>query len=468
MTNAATAWPTLSRVRVSAPTAFAAIALFFGLFFIIVTPPFGSADETAHFERSYEVAIGAYTGAEGVTAGMQILMDDAFGKVVSGEAITRADRERWAATELDAQTITPWPEPLRRVMRLHSPLCYAHLAPVTAAGVALGLKPLTIFYLGRLVALFAGVALIYAAIVRAPASLRPGLIFIGLMPTTVVFLATYNIDSFLFGLGFYYFALIASLAAEPEKKATTADFAQLVVTAFLLGQFKTGYLFLPMLAILLPAGKFASTRAQITSLALIILPGAIASLGWAMIVKSQMLGDVVYSTMNGNHVEPAAQLRAILADPIGYIGTLLNTAFNSPAPALAWLSFLGLGGWTNIMLGPVLYAALTLGFLLVWLGGEKPPAALRTRFAIGLQLTIIAATVGAILTLVYLQWNGVGSPVIDGFQGRYFIAAAPLLLAAAPARLALVSIGKRRDILAFGVPVIGLVAMASAIIDHYY
>lgn len=468
MTNAATAYAPLTAVRLSAANAFAAIALVFGFIFIAITPPFGSGDETAHYERSYEVASGAYTGAEGVTAGMQDLMDDAFGKVVSGAEITPDDFARWAAYPLEAGAITPWPQPLRRAMRLHSPLCYAHLAPVMAAGAALGLTPLTIFYLGRLVALLVGVALMRAAIATAPEPMRLPLVFVGLMPTTVAYLATYNIDSLLFGLGFYYFALVAALAASPERRITKWEFLQLAGVALLLGQFKTGYLFLPMLAILLPASKFASSRRRLAALALIILPGAIAGLGWALIVKSQMLGDIAYSTMDGNHVEPAAQLRSILDDPARYAGIILNTLFNSDAPILAWQSFLALGGWTNIMLAPLFYGVLTIGFLLVWMSGETAPPAMRSRFAIALQLGVLTATVGAILTLVYLQWNGVGAPTIDGFQGRYLIAAAPLLLAAAPARLAVISNGNRRAVLAFGIPIIGLFAMASAIIDHYY
>ncbi|MCB2098959.1 MAG: DUF2142 domain-containing protein, partial [Parvularculaceae bacterium] len=456
------------RMQASAANAFATIALFFGLLFIVITPPFGSGDETAHYERAFEISKGAFTGAQGVTAGMQDLMDDAFGKVRSQTNIEAGDYRRWAGIDLNADEITPWPEPLRRVMRLHSPLCYLHLAPVQSISVALGLSPLANFYLGRLAALLIGVALMRAAIALAPAPFRPALVFIGLMPTTVVYLAAYNIDSLLFGLGFYYFALVASLAATPDRRIARSELLQLAVAAFVLGQFKTGYLFLPMLALLLPAAKFVSPRARLTALAMIIMPGAIASLSWAMIVKTLMLGDIVYSTMDGNHVEPAAQLRGMLAEPLAYAGTMFNTLVNSDAPFLAWLSFLALGGWTNIQLTPLFYSVLSIGFLLVWMSGERPPAALRSSFAVALQLGIIAATVGAILTLVYLQWNGVGAPVIDGFQGRYFIAVAPLLLAAAPVRLSLVSAGGRREILAFGAPLIGLIAMSIAVFQRYY
>lgn len=452
----------------SLANAYALIAATFGLFFLIVTPPFGVGDETAHFERSYEIAAGRFLGAEGLPAGMQALLDDAFGRVKSGAPITGEDWARWSAIPLDASNLVAYPNPTRAVLRLHSPLCYLHFAPVTAAGVAFGLTPLAIFFLGRIAALFAGVFLVRAAISRAPQTLRPVFAFVALLPTAVVFFAGFNIESLLVGLGFYYIALVAGLAADSDRKLTRGDIARLAAIAFLFGQFKTGYLLAPAFALVLPASKFAGVWARILILALIILPGAAASLAWAMIVKNSMLGAIAYSTMNGNHVEPAAQLAGVLADPLAYAGVVLRTLFATDAPAAAWKSFLALGGWTNIPLPAAIYAILSLGLMLVWLSGEKPPHALTSPFASAVQLGIFAATGLAILTLVYFQWNGVGDAVIIGFQGRYLIAVAPLLAALAPVRLSLLAPPGRRETLALSVPSLGLFAMGAAVIGRYY
>lgn len=448
--------------------AYAIVALAFGLFLVVVTPPFGVGDETAHFERAYEVASGQFLGADGLPAGMQAFIDDAFGRVKSGEPIKATDFSRWAALDLDDATTTPYPDPIRKVLRLHSPLCYAHLAPVIAVGVAVGMPPLAIFYALRLTALIVGIALVWSALRRVPEMLRPTLIFLALLPTAVVFFAGVNIESVLVGLGFYYFALIAGHAAEQERRLTTADVVRLAAIAFMLGQFKSGYILLPAIALLLPPTKFESARARAMILSLIILPGAGASLVWALVVKQAMLGGVVYSTANGNHVEPAAQLAQIIADPISFAAIVLRTIFASDAPAFAWKSFLALGGWTNIPVSGAIYALLTIGVLLVWLSGEPPPRTLGTPLATTIQIAIFCVTSLIILTLVYLQWNGVGDPLIAGFQGRYLLAATPLLAALAPIRLSLLSPSGRREALAFGVPAIGLVAMAAAIVDRYY
>lgn len=451
----------------SLANAYALIALAFGCFFLIATPPFGVGDETAHFERSYEVATGAILGAEGLPAGMQDLIDDAFARVKSGVPIDGADYKRWREIDLDAQTITPWPEPIRAVMRLHSPVCYVHLAPVVGAGVALGLPPLTIFYLGRIAALAIGVFLVRAAISRAPSSLRPPMLFVGLLPTAVVFFAGFNIESLLVGLGFYYFALVASLAATPDKRLGRGDIARLVAVAFLLGQFKTGYLLLPALALILPRSKFASRRDQFAIIALCVAPGIIASLAWANAVNASILGGLIYSTDGVNRVAPGEQLAGILADPLGYAGVLFNTFFGTQALGVAWKSMLALGGWTNIPVSIASYIILTEGLLFVWASGPKPPAALTSLYGTVIQVGIFAVTTAAIFTLVYLQWNGVRAPAIDGFQGRYWIAVLPFLFAATPVRWSLFADPRRRIAVAVIAPLFGLIDMAFAVSGFY-
>ena len=448
--------------------AYALIALAFGVFFIALTPPFGAGDETAHFERSYEIAAGAALGAEGLPSGMQVLIDDAFGKVKSGEAVRREDFARWSATPLGAEAIVPYPEPLRAVLRLHSPVCYAHLAPVAAAGLALNLPPLVTFYLGRLAALLAGVFLVRAAIGAAPEMFRAPLAFLGLLPTTLVYFSALNIESLLVGLGFLFFALVARAAAAPEQRLTGRAVALLAVTGFFLGQFKSGYLLAPAIALVIPASAFGSRARRLGAIALIILPGVIASLAWAMVVKSAMLDGMVYSTFDANRVAPAEQLTGVIADPLGYAGVVARTLFASDAPGAAMQMFFGVAGWTNIPLAAPFYALLSGAFLLVLFSGAAPPAAMRSLYGRMILGGVFLATCLAILTLVYFQWNGVGAGVIKGFQGRYLIAVAPMLFALAPLRMSMLADPRRRAALAFGAPAVGGAAMLAAVFAAYY
>jgi hypothetical protein len=458
----------MRKISLRVADAYALIALAFGFVFIALTPPFGAGDETAHFERSYEMATGATLGAEGLPAGMQALIDDAFGKVKSGEAVSREDFERWSATRLGADEIVPYPEPLRAVLRLHSPLCYAHLAPVAAAGLAMKLPPLVTFYLGRIAALLAGVFLVRAAICAAPEMFRAPLAFLGLLPTTLVYFSALNIESLLIGLGFLFFALVARAASDPKQRLSGRAIALLAATGFFLGQFKSGYLLAPAIALVIPSSAFGSRARWLGAMALIILPGAIASLAWAMVVKTAMLDGAVYSTIEGNRVAPGEQLAAVIGDPIGYAGVVTRTLFASEAPGAALQMFFGVAGWTNIPLAAPFYALLSGAFLLVLFSGDKAPAAMRSLYGRTILGGAFLATCLAILTLVYFQWNGVGAATIQGFQGRYLIAVAPMLFALAPLQLSMFADPRRRIALAFGAPVIGSIAMLGAVAAAYY
>ncbi len=444
------------------------VAVFFGAFFIVLTPPFGVGDETTHVERAYEVATGAFLGGEGLPKGLQQFLDDAFGRVKSGEPVGGADFERWAAIPLEASTIEPYPDPLRAIMRLQYPGNYVHLAPAMGVGLALGAPPLALLYLLRTIALIAGVFLVRQAIVIAPAAFRPAMAFIALLPTTLVFFSGVNNESVLIGLGFLWFAYVASLAAHPDERLTPMEIAGLIALGFILGQFKSGYFLLPALALILPAGKFSSPAQRILLLILTIAPGACVSFLWMATAKTAMLGDAAYSTMPGNRVAPDEQIAFILADPLRYAMIVFRTFFLSPEGGEAARSLGGVAGWTNIGLPSPVYALLLVAGIALWASGEKPPAAMTAPFALLVQAGLFGAVTLLILTMMYVGWTGVGAGVIDGFQGRYWLPLLPLILALAPVRLSLLSGDGARLGLAFGAPFIGLVAMAAAVFRHYY
>ncbi len=444
------------------------VAVFFGAFFIVLTPPFGVGDETTHVERAYEVASGAFLGGEGLPAGLQQFLGDAFQRVKSGEPVRAADYERWAAIPLEASRIEPYPDPLRAIMRLQYPGNYAHLAPAMGAGLALGAPPLAILYLLRTVALIAGVLLVRQAIKIAPVAFQPPMAFIALLPTTLVFFSGVNNESVLIGLGFLWFAYVASLAAHPGERLTRAEIAGLIALSFILGQFKSGYFLLPALALILPAGKFSSPAQRIFILLLTIAPGAVVSFLWMATAKSAMLGDVAYSTLPGNRVAPDEQIAFVLADPLRYAMIVFRTFFLSPEGGEAARSLGGVAGWTNIGLPAPIYALLLVAGIALWASGEKPPAPIRTPFALLVQAGVFGGVTLLILTMMYAGWTGVGASVIDGFQGRYWLPLLPLILALAPLRLSLLSAERARVGLAFGAPIVGLVAMAAAVFRHYY
>jgi uncharacterized membrane protein len=92
-------------------------------------------------------------------------------------------------------------------------------------------------------------------------------------------------------------------------------------------------------------------------------------------------------------------------------------------------AFIGVLGWLDTFLPGVLYgsyvAVLLAGALLDDSGTARLGLADR-----GVMVGLFLVSVLALMTSLYVVWNALGYPVVQGVQGRYFIPFAPLLLLA--------------------------------------
>lgn len=456
-------WRTLSEFH----NLYLIVAGIFGTAFLILTPPFGVGDETTHFERTYEIASGQWFGADGLPAGFLQFRDSAFDKVLEGDPFTASEITALTEIEMQQDEIVPYPNPLRKVLRINNPINYAHLAPIMASGLALNLNPFWIFYLCRFASLVIGLLLIRFAIKTLPFQ-KHSLTLIALFPTTIFFFAGINVESVMIGLAFLYFALVVRHSVVQTHKITQRDILILACIAFFIGQFKAAYFLLPLFAILIPQARFHSVQQRIIVLALVFFPAFMATLGWSMIAKEIMIGDFAYATGGGTYVQPGEQLAFVFADLFRFFGILLSTVFETDLLPYSWASMLGILGWTNIPLHPLVYGTLGLTVFLCWFSGEKAPNTLTGTGPISLQVTIFTASIGITLCLLYLQWTGVGGPTVEGFQGRYIIPVLPMILALAPLKLSLLDSSGRRKILVFGTstPVLMIALLTMSV--HYY
>jgi uncharacterized membrane protein len=198
----------------------------------------------------------------------------------------------------------------------------------------------------------------------------------------------------------------------------------LVLSALVVAQCKSAYLLLPLLALAIPVERFGSRWGWMVASALVILPGIVTSAVWMIALKNSFFAGAQYHTWAGN-VYPDRQMAHIIANPLSYVTALLRTMFASNLVPIALLGFIGIFGPPVAM--PVIFYAAILGCLLIVLRGESSrpvPAAARW-----LAPAIFAAGFVLILTLLYVQWDGVDAPVVNGFQGRYlYPLVAPLLV----------------------------------------
>ncbi len=166
-------------------------------------------------------------------------------------------------------------------------------------------------------------------------------------------------------------------------------------------------------------------------------------------------------------VSPALQCLSLLTHPWRVPLLLFRTL--KANDAIISNSFIGLLGWLDTAL-PVTYhrmawAGLLLAAIAVW--RPHPAPAPWPRIALE-ALAVIGAT-GGVFLVQYMAWTVVGSPVIDGVQGRYFLPPAlvlAVLIAGSPNTL-----GRARGWLAVPVlvlPMVTITVTLHALIARYY
>jgi uncharacterized membrane protein len=402
-----------------------------GLILVALIPPLAGGNEELNFQRAATIATGhALIEPVAVPGGIADLLDITHRTFAEGTKpplhYSRAQFAEVAALKLRAdqpKTIEPNP------IAVLNPLSYLPQVPAIALGIAAGLPPLALFYLGRLAGLIAGLALTFFAIRIMPVH-RHALAAVALLPPMLFSRSTLDADQITNGLAFLFLAMTFREIAARGKLQPAAT-GGLAAGAFLLAQAKSAYLLLPLQALAIPRERFGSRGGKALACALICVPGILASAAWMLALRSGYFTAIEYRTWSGI-VKPDSQVQLVLANPLAYAGTLLHTIFGTAFIPEAIVGFLGVFG-PPVMLPIALI--LTIGFLLVATviadQGVTEPR-LRSSATRLLAIAISVATFGLILTLLYVQWTRYAAPVIDGFSGRYLYPLVPLLLLFVP------------------------------------
>jgi len=242
--------------------------------------------------------------------------------------------------------------------------------------------------------------------------------------------STVDADPFTNGLAFLFGATVLRemTGTGPIRSHRVYELAGM---SFVLAQCKSAYLFLPLMMAAIPAARFASRGHRFGVLTAAVVPGAIASFAYMLALKFTYFAGIRYVTWAGE-VAPDAQTAAILADPLGYVVVLLRSVFTTDLLPTTVLGFIGIFG-PPVYMFFLFYPLIILTLLGVVLADPQR----RGEIAGTTQLLfagLCAVSTLIVLTLLYLQWTGLGGRVILGFQGRYLYPLLPMLIAFVPTR----------------------------------
>ena len=447
----------------------AAAFLLYGLvataLFGINTPPFQVADEPIHFMRAAQIAEGDLVGtrfAQTLPGGKTELTGGGSIDPALVAAATpffalpfhpelRAKRADWAPNIhwSSKRALVSFPT------ANYPPFFYLPAAAGVLAGRELGLSVVQTLYLSRLLTGLVAVGLGALAIAIAGGA-APWIFTILTLPMSLSLMASVSQDALLIACGALAGALLVRGIRQPAAAGGTL-LAGLVVALSLVATARPPFGALALLPLGLP-------RVQLWRRLVACLVVVISTLAWARIAAVTSMTN--YGTIVG--ADPAAQIQFMLHQPL--------LALKAIAAALtmskAYLTeFVGMLGWMDTSL-PLYYYKIAAVMLVVaaaaaMLGtrGKRMTAGNYLAIAAGVAL----ASLGVFL-VQYVAWTAPGHAIVDGIEGRYFLAPALAGAALLPAlgqmrapRLRTALLGL---ILVF--PAISLAVAIRAIVLRYY
>jgi uncharacterized membrane protein len=377
------------------PRLFAAAALVFGLAYVFITPPFEVPDEQNHFWRALAVGHGQFLPRHGPDSMPVVKSTQDFVWVLSRteprETLTQKLRIiralRYDGTSAGTVRFAAW----------YTPLPYVSQALVAA----LPIRPVIVFYAGRIVNLLVTVMLIALAIRAAP-QYSSFFAAAALLPMSLYEFGSLSADASTISLAWLFTAL---LLAPPRRTWVIA------VAGFALALCKPAYFLLALLAFVMPL----RWRQKIAIL-------AATAFGTLLSLAAASRG--AYNARAGEPIDAGAQMRCIVSDPIHFGHVMLHDLATNGRFYIE--EMIGRFGANQLKLSPIV---ITLEILLLIAVAVTCGAALRARVRIT-ALAIVVMTVAGILLSQYLIWSVVCGDALEGVQGRYFLEILPLFLAA--------------------------------------
>lgn len=412
------------------------IAFSFGLFLLVITPPFQPQDENCHFYRAYQVSAGTLSPIrEGQRLGgyfpesLQLFYDRFHPYVLTGHNKV-SPGELW-----DARLIPLDPRDEIFIDFTNTSLYPALLYIPQAAGIFIGrlagAGPFWLLYLGRLFNLLFFIGVTGQAIRIIP--LKKWLfVILTTLPMSYIVHSSLSADLFVNALSYFVVAYILHLVfTDKIRNLNWREIGILLVCSVMLGVAKLVYVPILLLLFLIPVQRFRSRFAQYGILIFLFLSGLGASIIQKEIIDNRYIPYSKYNekyrdyTALKSGVDINRQLEFIKEHPISTARVFIR----SYAREFRGMTqgYIGLIGWEHTFppgwFVIICYLFILLYTLIRYPGGTSHDLTTWHRLIFGL---IVVAVSGMIMLSQYLSWDRVGEDSAYPLIGRYFIPVFPL------------------------------------------
>jgi uncharacterized membrane protein len=417
-------------------------------------PPMQNPDETNHSFRADQVSRLVLAG--------QVIPDGEFGGVVSsGIAVPaaatsalRSHPERKVTRAMLAPSA--WGVPIAAGFpntAVNPPIFYIPAAVADALARDLRIRLPHALILMRIATGFVTIAIAAAAIALA-GSAALWLFAMLLLPMSLAVSAAISQDGPMLASTALAASLYLRLQA-PKLARKQLTFVCLCLLLTMVGMARSPYIAFALLTIAVPVKR--SWR----------IAGAAIIFACVIAWSAHSMAHFPLPFRPGGIVSPSLQCMSLITHPwrVPLLAFRTLRAYGDPLAH----GFIGQLGWLDTAL-PAIYdliawTGLGVALLATW-RPRLPPV---SRSGLALEALAVIGSAGGVCLIQYMIWTAVGSPLIDGLQGRYFLA--PALLFGALLSSGTVSCNRVQNWLALPVlalPVLSIAVTLHAVIVRYY
>ena len=415
---------TLDNFKISPEKIFIFLGLFFGLSIIVITPPFQAPDEFFHFEMAlkmsnFNIFMENKKEVGGDYLPESILNIESPYKDIPHNRKNKCDISSLYFLEeiqLDSENETFY-YPSTNI----SPVSHLPQAIGIFIGKMMNLPVLLLLYSGRISNLIFFIIMMYFVIKNTPILKNTFLLLI-LMPMTIFLCSSLSYDVILISTSFLIISIFLKISSDKTGRATTKTIIILILLSIILSLCKGGaYFLLLSLFFIVPIDKIGSKRKYYIIFILMISIYIISHFSWAAIINKCPQDLASYEKNQSLQQE---QIKFILYHPLEYIKVLINTLNKKHIFYLK--SFIGCLGWLDTGL-PYLFTKIYLFALILsalFDFNKNLTISKRKKIFTGiicLAMAVVLETIGYVL-----MTKVVGTNVVYGIQGRYFIPFSPL------------------------------------------
>ncbi len=424
---------------------FAISALIFGVLFIKIVPPLWGIDESTHFARVYQLSEGGVFAkrlSDGHNFGSQLPTNlTKLNYYVAKDIADNPPAEYFYKKkqinsndqykQLTAASFNSDKEEYNfSGATVYSPFSYVGSLPSLVIARLLHLSIGHSIFLARLGTLLVYIGLVSLALFMLRDSKLKWLVFvIALFPESVFQASIVNVDSLAIGISLLLFTTLFRLFTLKRKQSPKLLLVLLAVLAISLPLTKAPYFALALPLILLPSSMWRSKKQAWVYKAGVLGAAVLLLLIWTALTKDAAKAIMLYTGPDGALVNPASQAKYILLHPFGAAASIFGTTF---LLGEVWINnFFGILGWNYVALPMQVIVALLFSLTIAMLHARDSIISIKNRtLAVVLAGVGIVTILGIILTF-YLSYTRVGTAVINGVQGRYFLPTAIFILSGA-------------------------------------